>query len=95
MKNRKRKLWFAAKKFGWGWYPITWQGWLITLLYMVLFVASALLFGVLAPAALAAGGSVLAGLVLLGSFMLLLTASLLWICYKYGEEPRWRWGTKD
>ncbi|HEX2792688.1 MAG TPA: hypothetical protein VHO23_03155 [Candidatus Paceibacterota bacterium] len=92
MKNRKRKLWFSAKKYGWGWYPITWEGWLITLLYMVLFIGSAFLFGVLAPAAVASGGSILAGTVLLGSFMLLLTASLLWLCYRYGEEPRWRWG---
>jgi hypothetical protein len=27
------KLWFKAKNYGWGWYPITWQGWLITGLY--------------------------------------------------------------
>ena len=29
------KLWFKAKMFGWGWYPITWQGWLITILYVI------------------------------------------------------------
>ncbi len=23
------KYWFKAKNYGWGWYPATWQGWLI------------------------------------------------------------------
>jgi hypothetical protein len=27
--------WFGPKKgFGWGWTPITWQGWLITALFL-------------------------------------------------------------
>ena len=29
-----KKLWFKAKKYGWGWYPVTWQGWLVVLAYV-------------------------------------------------------------
>ena len=31
--------WFRAKRFGWGWTPITWEGWLVTLLGVVAFLA--------------------------------------------------------
>ena len=41
-KNMKNKLWFKAKRFGWGWYPISWQGWVILLLYVVAMVQYAL-----------------------------------------------------
>lgn len=95
MKNRKRKLWFRAKRFGWGWYPATWQGWLVTAIYIVLYTLAGLAFGAFAPSAVQAGGSVVAGAVLLGSFLILITASLLAICYRYGEKPKWRWGGED
>lgn len=88
----KRKLWFRAKTFGWGWYPVTWQGWLVTLFYTLLYIGSGLLFGAFAPAAIEEGASVLPGLIFLISWLTLLTASLLAICYRYGERPRWRWG---
>ena len=38
--------WFDPKIFGWGWRPITWQGWLITLILVILLVG--ILFGVVA-----------------------------------------------
>lgn len=91
----KRKLWFRAKLFGWGWYPITWQGWAVTVLYTLLYIASGLIYGALAPAALSSGGSVLSGTALLISWYFLLTASLLAICYRYGEKPGWRWGRSN
>lgn len=30
MSDRK---WFKKKRFGWGWSPATWEGWLVVLLY--------------------------------------------------------------
>ncbi|HYF28987.1 MAG TPA: hypothetical protein VEA36_01315 [Candidatus Paceibacterota bacterium] len=90
--KRNRKLWFRAKRFGWGWYPASWQGWAVTVAYTLLYVLSGLLFGAFAPAVVAEGGSVLEGSVLFASLLVLITASLLAICYRYGERPRWRWG---
>ena len=29
------KLWFKAKKYGYGWYPATWQGWTIMVFWLV------------------------------------------------------------
>ena len=92
MSRRKRSIWFRAKSFGWGWYPATWQGWAITLLYLVLYTLSGLVFVFMTPDAVRAGGSVEAGFILFLSLIALLTASLLAVCYRYGEKPRWRWG---
>jgi hypothetical protein len=71
----KKKLWFRAKMYGWGWYPSSWEGWLVLTVFALLIIISALT---------------------LGPFSLLvatpLTIILIYICYKTGEKPRWRWG---
>jgi hypothetical protein len=75
--------WFPAKRYGWGWgFPITWQGWVV----MVLWLAA-----VVAAACLLAGRS----LALYGIAMLILSGLMIAICYAKGEPPRWRWGDKD
>ncbi|MES2995023.1 MAG: hypothetical protein V4681_03265 [Patescibacteria group bacterium] len=88
----KRKLWFRAKRFGWGWYPSSWQGWAVTALFSLLYALSAVVFGAFAPAVVQAGGSVVEGTILFISVIILLSAGLLAICYRYGEKPGWRWG---
>ena len=30
-----KQLWFKAKTYGYGWYPVTWQGWLVILIYVL------------------------------------------------------------
>lgn len=75
---KTRKLWFKAKIYGWGWYPVTWQGWLITCIFVILILITPfslekqpflffLWFGVLILA-------------------------LILTCKINGEKPRWRWG---
>jgi hypothetical protein len=41
----QKPLWFKAKQYGWGWYPCTWQGWTILVVYLVIlyFIAQNLL----------------------------------------------------
>jgi hypothetical protein len=36
--------WFRAKAYGYGWVPASWQGWLVTMAFMVLILATAMLF---------------------------------------------------
>ena len=39
LKREDRDIWFPAKKYGYGWgLPITWQGWVVTLSYLLLIV---------------------------------------------------------
>lgn len=79
-----KEIWFRRRKFGWGWEPATWQGWLIFGTWFVLVCMFLLTidenatprdvaFTFLLPTAL-------------------LTAGLIRFCYAYGEKPRWQWG---
>lgn len=85
MENNK-KLWFKRKNYGWGWQPATKEGWLVILVYVILFVliitqnynpynAFEVIFKIVLPT-------------------ILLITSLIFICYKKGEKPRWQWGRK-
>jgi hypothetical protein len=34
MPKLTKKPWFGPKRWGWGWRPISWQGWLVVLIYV-------------------------------------------------------------
>jgi hypothetical protein len=35
--EEEQKYWFPAKRYGWGWgLPITWQGWLTLVVFILL-----------------------------------------------------------
>ena len=40
--DNPQKLWFKRKLYGWGWTPVTWQGWLVLGVYVALLVAFSL-----------------------------------------------------
>ena len=74
------RYWFPAKRYGWGWGPpSTWQGWVVTIGWLAVFTAGAI---VLAP------HHMTAYLV----FAAVMCAVIIAICYAKGEPPRWRWG---
>ena len=98
MKRPRKVLWFRAKTYGWGWTPVTWQGWLLTLVFALLYVVLVLTYmswlGV-ATLAHAANyrGLALGTLEFLGAGSLL-SYALIRVCSRYGEKPSWRWGKK-
>jgi len=84
-KRKVKKIWFRAKEYGWGWYPISWQGWLSIVVFLLLYIIILIwlikqikifniIFGVL--------------------IILILLVILLLVCYKKGEKPGWRWHGK-
>ena len=89
MKNKR--LWFRAKRYGWGWYPITWQGVAITLAYAfgIAFLTSCAIQATVNTTndAQTFWWNYLPSIVLLSFIM-------IWICYKTGEKPGWRWNGK-
>jgi len=72
------KIWFKRKLYGWGWTPVTWEGWLVILVWFVLFVSLIKKFD----------HEWLKNLV----FIFISVGILILICYKKGEKPRWQWG---
>ncbi|HUD20694.1 MAG TPA: hypothetical protein VMQ44_01335 [Candidatus Saccharimonadales bacterium] len=41
-----KKPWFGPKYLGWGWRPITWEGWLALLIWLGLLLLAVHFFGV-------------------------------------------------
>lgn len=80
MKTNGGKIWFPAKKCGWGWgAPCAWQGWVVLVVFVILLcVTSALL--------LRSGHF---GLYITSAAVLCI--SVIAICLIKGERPRWRW----
>ena len=85
LKDNPKGYWFKRKLYGWGWTPVTWQGWLV-----VLAVVFVIIFSVLGlpPKTEPTGGQLLW---LFVKIILSITALLI-ICYKKGESPKWQWG---
>ena len=75
----KNKLWFKAKEYGWGWYPSTWQGWIVILIWVLIFAIILVNINESNP---------------VFNFLLIAISViiLIYICYKKGEKPSWRWG---
>ena len=98
MENYHRPLWFKARRFGWGWTPCSAEGWFVTIA-----AALALIGGdwvVLSLAGRLGGGfdallppiSVWSAVAAMVGWNALVLVPILWICWKTGERPRWRWG---
>lgn len=41
MKRITKEPWFGKRRIGWGWTPITWQGWIITLILILIILVDA------------------------------------------------------
>lgn len=81
-------LWFKAKHYGWGWYPATWQGWLVILIYTACVVRITTTFQLETSTPKEAFFHI-------GLPLIALSALLIAISYLKGEQPRWRWRKKD
>jgi hypothetical protein len=75
----KHSYWFPAKRYGWGCgLPITWQGWLVTIVYFILMIGGII------------GISPKVNLPAFIGYMSVITIAMLSICWLKGEPPRWR-----
>jgi hypothetical protein len=80
------RLWFKAKSYGWGWTPVTWQAWIVILIYVGTIAAAAFVFLRPVPTHI--------GWIEYFSFIAVATATLIKICAKTGEKLGWRWGNR-
>jgi VIT1/CCC1 family predicted Fe2+/Mn2+ transporter len=86
------RYWFAAKPYGWGWgFPISWQGWLVFVAFLVLIIAGAFLFSALFPPRRALAAFLTAYLV----YVAILSVVFIAVAWAKGEPPRWRWGEDE
>ncbi len=78
----KNKLWFKAKMYGWGWTPVSWEGWVVLLLYVV-----GMILQFRTIDAISHSGS--DTLINFAIPFIINTIFLLIICYCRGEKPKW------
>ena len=87
MRKNEKKIWFPAMEYGIGWgLPVTWQGWVVFLAYLILTVSGAGAF-LIEPSPMLIIPYII--------YVFLLTAILLFICWKKGEKLKFRWGKKS
>jgi hypothetical protein len=82
------RLWFAAKRYGYGWYPATWEGWLVIAIHLILILGSIPIFNYELTHGADEWKATAVYLIWVGG----LTAILIRICVLKGEKARWRWG---
>ena len=76
-----KNYWFRAKRYGWGWgLPLTWQGWMILIVYTVMIIAGIIIFPPEEK------------LPLFICWVVGFSIMILVICWIKGEPPSWRWG---
>ena len=84
MSQSEKKIWFPAKRYGWGWgFPITWQGWVVLLAWIAAVVAGVHRF------------QNFQSFFPTWAFVIAMIAVLIGVCWIKGEKPKWRWGDSD
>jgi hypothetical protein len=81
IKNNPKGYWFKRKLYGWGWVPAKWQGWIVILIWAILFIFSMIM---IEENDHEIGKNI--------AVILVITGLLIWVCYKKGEKPKWSWG---
>lgn len=84
LKNNPEGYWFKRKLYGWGWTPATWQGWAVIIIYVIAVTSFAFTIEENTPLREVMFTGILP--------IVLLTITLIRICYKKGEKPGWTWG---
>ena len=84
MTRDDRRIWFAAKKYGWGWTPCTAEGWAVVGVGIALFTACIVL-------AIAFVDTTAAFVIFLLLAMLVI-GGIVYVGWRTGEKPGWRWG---
>ena len=88
MHDDGKKYLMKRRRYGWGWIPVTWQGWLL-LIFQFGIIFTAATFLPTKPAQPTAG-ELLRFFLILGFAL----ATIVVISLLSGPAPKWRWGKK-
>lgn len=85
--ERPHPLWFRAHRYGYGWSPATWEGWVLLLMMFIL----ALFVGYIVDTH---SHSISDMLITAFPFWFLILTTFFAIVHRNGEKPKWWWGHK-
>ncbi len=83
-----KKLWFKNKTYGYGWFPVSWEGWVTILVFLILVWLG--IYFISGNTALAAEQKVYQ----IVAVTIVLSIILVIVAAKTGEKPGWHWGDK-
>jgi hypothetical protein len=83
----ENKIWFKNKTYGFGWVPVTWQGWFTIFIFIIFQFWNFLRLDAVSHS----NSDTLRPFIIETFFATLI---LIFICYKKGEKPGWHWGKK-
>lgn len=84
--DETKRYWFKRKRYGWGWTPVTWQGWAV----LIAAIAAPVLVAFTFPAD--PEQPTLFQKILFGCSIVYSIASIVLANYFRGPSPKWRWG---
>lgn len=87
--NINRGYWFKRRRYGYGWTPVTWQGWLTIVLSL-----AAILIGATYLLKDTSKNTFSGEVFLFIIFLLVVVTVIVVISVVKGPRPRWRWGRK-
>ena len=83
----KPDYWFKRRRYGWGWIPVTWQGWMVIATYILVVFSSAILLLGDVPR-----NTYEAAVGYFFAIFIVTTIVLLAVTRLKGPKPKWRWG---
>lgn len=86
-KDNPKDYWFKRKIYGWGWTPVKKEGWITTLIFLIVLIADAYFLST-KPNPLPID------LALFFAIIVLAVIALIYVCFRKGETPKWSWGFK-
>lgn len=84
-----QKYWFKRRRYGYGWLPVTWQGWLTIIVFL------AVVFGGMVILKDTRHNEFSIEVVWYLLLVFLDIVVVTFIARKKGPAPKWRWGKSD
>ncbi len=89
MSDERKKYLMKRRRYGYGWIPVTWQGWLFLVLQAAIVVVAATALP--AKQAQPTIGELVHFFLIVGFAI----ASLVLVSIQTSPSPKWRWGKKS
>ncbi len=83
----KNNYWFKRRRYGFGWIPVTWQGWLTLALVLIIIFMGTYLYSTSARTSQSF-------FLLLNTIAMAIILGVIVSTWK-GPSAKWRWGKKD
>lgn len=89
-KRKNKDYWFKRRRYGFGWIPVTMQGWVVVLLFAAVLISGGAFLLKDTPR-----NTLSEDVLLFAVFALVAVAVLVMVSLARGPRPKWRWGRKS